>query len=200
MHGAIKVFGAILIVFIITSLSIMAVVWVIPEIEKSMELSEFQTVRNQFYDCNDKIMETARIGSTNKCFFSAGEGRLTVDIDGIYYKITTGTGICDQHPWVLINEEKHIWQKCEVSDQKRILEMKWSFPLSVGIEGWDFAGDKLKGDPILIGNIIFDSPVSFGTSTFYVEFQTTAGESGNVIEISRVDVKTDKIILKIRVL
>jgi len=198
MHGAIKVFGAILIVFIITSLSIMAVVWVIPEIEKSMELSEFQTVRNQFYDCNDKIMETARIGSTNKCFFSASKGRITVEGNSINYKITSKGDICDQHPWVLINEEKHIWQRCEVSDQKRTFEMKWSFPLS--IKGWDFAGDKLKGDPILIGNIIFDSPVSFGTPTFYVEFQTTPGESGNVIEISRVDVKTDKIILKIRIL
>jgi len=148
MHGAIKIFGAILILFIAISLSIIAVVWIIPEIERSMELSEFQIVRNQFYECNDKILETARIGSTNKCFFSANRGRLTVDTDGIYYKITTRTRVCDQHQWTEINKEKHIWQRCKVSDGERAFEMMWSFPLESEIQGWNFAGNKTKGDSI----------------------------------------------------
>jgi len=127
MYGAMKVFGAIIIAFVAISLSIIAVVWIVPQIEKSMELSEIQIVRNQFEDCNNKIMETARTGSTNKCFFSINKGQLTANTSGINYKITSRAGICDQHPWVQINEEKHIWQKCDVSDNNRIFEMMWSF-------------------------------------------------------------------------
>jgi len=196
MRGAMKIFGAIIILFIVISLSIIAVVWIIPEIERSMELSEFQIIRNQFYECNNKILETARIGSTNKCFFSAGKGSLTVDTGGIHYKITTRTKICDQHQWVQINEEKHMWQRCEVSDGERTFEMMWSFPLESKIEGLNFAGNKLKDDPILMGTITFDSPLNF--ITYYIEFQSTSGESGNIVEVSRVDVRMDKIILKIR--
>lgn len=127
MHGTIKVFGAIIIAFVAISLSILAVVWIVPQIEESIELNEIQVIRNQFEECNDKIMETARTGSTNKCFFSINKGQLTANTSNINYIITSKVGICDQHPWVQINEEKHLWQKCDVSDNNRIFEIMWNF-------------------------------------------------------------------------
>ena len=127
MHAAFKILGVILIAFITIAVTIIAVIWVIPTIEKLIQLNEFQTVRNQFYECNDKIMETVRTGSTNECYFSVERGQLTVDTESIHYRIISETDICDPHQWTQQKEEKYVWQRCEVSATHRIFELMWNF-------------------------------------------------------------------------
>ncbi|MFQ6056368.1 MAG: hypothetical protein ACE5J3_10360, partial [Methanosarcinales archaeon] len=128
MKSVVSVLQVVLIFAIAVSLIILASPWVYSSLKKSFELSEFQTIRGQFELCNDKIVETARTGTKNSCVFSISKGILSIESDGIYYKLTSSAEICDEHDWVEINPDKHLWQSCFITDSMRTYQMKWSSP------------------------------------------------------------------------
>jgi hypothetical protein len=188
----------VLIFAIIIALAALGIPYALGTIQRSMELSEFQAIRNELSACNEKLVETARSGSANQCIFSVNKGLLTAQTDGIYYKLTSDLKICDAHAWTEIDEEKHIWQQCEVSDGTKTFWLKWYWPSEVTIEGQNFEGNITNEDK-KIGDIKFDSPVMFMTLTVVVEFQFTPGQSGKIIEINRVGLTKDKAILSINI-
>lgn len=204
MHGAVTILQAMLIMLIAISLVVIALPWVLDVIGEMMDISEIKGVKSQLEMCDEKIIETSRTGSTNKCLFSVSRGELTGSREGLNYKLISSADICDRHSWVLINEEKHIWQKCDVRGDKSILELRWNFPKEIKIEGQQFVGNELRGETI-IGNINFgEGPpygedIEFRTLSLYVEFEHQPGETGNLIEISRVSITAEDITLKIKI-
>jgi len=205
MHGAVTILQAMLIMLIAISLVVIALPWVLDIIGEMMDISEIKGVKTQLEMCDEKIIETSRTGSVNKCLFSVSRGELTGSREGINYKLISFADVCDRHPWVLINEEKHLWQKCDVRGDKSILELRWNFPKEIKIQGQQFVGNELRGD-VPIGNINFgDEPLLYGedivfrTLSLYVEFEHQLGETGNLIEISRVSITAEDVTLKIKI-
>ena len=192
-----------LIIVVIVLLTAILVAWTIMNTLGFFEMNEINAVKNEFRECNDKIIETARTGLSNKCIFSADRGELTGSKDGIHYKIVSSTKICDKHPWVLIDGVKHIWQKCDISGREDILELKWNFPSEVEIEGQNLNGSVIV-EISPIREIIFNDPTDFVTLSLFVQFELGEEEgveilskTGNIVEISRIEMTTEKITLKI---
>ena len=67
MRGATVTF--MLIVIITALLTSILVVWAVMNTTGFFEVNEMNIVKDQFRDCNDKIIETARTGMSNKCIF-----------------------------------------------------------------------------------------------------------------------------------
>jgi hypothetical protein len=172
--------------------------WATSSVGVFMDVSEIRTVRSDFQSCNSKIIETARTGTTNKCIFSVTRGEITGREDGIHYNIVSEGNICQEHPWKEVDEENHIWQKCEVSGEERVLYLKWMYPSTLEVSG-NIIGTQLRGTSPF-AEIEFNNPVRFITLTLYVEFLYNPGESGNMIEISRINMTQDKITLKIKIM
>ncbi len=116
-----------LIVIVIVLLTAILVAWTIMNTSGFFEITEINSIKHEFEECNDKIIETARTGLSNKCIFSASRGEIIGTNDYIMYQIVTRTKVCDKTPWVLINPEKNLWQKCDFSGRENIFSLKWNY-------------------------------------------------------------------------
>ncbi len=115
-----------LIMIIVVLLTAIIIVWAIMNAIGFFEMNEINAVKHEFGECNDKIIETARTGLSNRCIFSADRGRIIGTNDDIKYEIVSHIKVCDKSPWVLINPEKNLWQKCDISGRENIFGLKWN--------------------------------------------------------------------------
>jgi hypothetical protein len=198
MKATFSIVQAVLILLLIVALVAMTLPWAIEELEKAMDLTELNTIKPQFVDCDNKIIETARTGSANKCIFNIKRGGISGRADGIYYTLLSNAQICDPSPLTEIDSESHIWQECSASGSQRIYGMLWKFPSSLNVTGTQVQGDQMTGTTT-IKDINFSSPITFDTLTLYVNFQYSTGQMGNVVELSRVDVTQTNVTLKIKI-
>ncbi len=191
MKGAFTIFQAVLIFAIAVSLAAVAAPWAYKSVQKSLDVSEMKTIKDQMQLCNDKLVETARTGTSNKCTFSANRGKITAKIDGIYYNLASTADICDTHDWYNVNKDTHLESKCLVTQELRDYNMRWRWPKDVMMEGLGFTGEISKsGTPT--DTITFEPEVSFITITVVVEFDYIEGQGGKEIEISRIALTEDK--------
>lgn len=194
-----NIIESILIVVVSVSLVGLLFPTVMRIVGEAMDSVEVGMIKSQFDSCSERILETARTGSTNKCFFNINRGDLTGMSDGISYKIVTTASICDKHFMTLIDEKRHIWQSCDVIGNERVFEMKWMFPQELEITGSQVQGSKMSGESpsgsITIGE---DGEIDFRTLSVYVAFEYTPGESGNVVEMGRLAVTDEDVTLRIR--
>jgi hypothetical protein len=197
MKGAVPILQAVLLVILLVSITSLSIPWSMKIVEESMDVSEVGSIKPQFDSCSEKILETARTGTTNKCYFNIGRGQLTGKTEGLSYRIVSTADICDQHSLTEIDERYHIWQSCSVSGENRAYEMLWKFPSLLKVNGTGVEGDTMQGVN-QIGNITFDNPVQFSTLSLYAGFIYTPGESGTVVEISRVEISQTNVTLKIK--
>lgn len=197
MQG-IAVLEALLILVIAVALLAVAVPWIYDSLQKSKDISETQAIRGQLEQCNDKLVETARTGTSNRCIFSSEKGAMTAFSDGIYYKITTQAEICSQQDWTEINKDKHIWQKCNVQDGTKQFQLKWSWPNDITIQGQNLDGEILRSNSY-VADIKFNDSLDFRTLTLVVQFNFTEGQSGKIIEINRIGFDKEKAILKVEI-
>jgi len=192
-----NILQVILIVVISVSLISLSFPWAIETIEESMDLTEVNSIKSQFDTCSERILETARAGTTNKCFFNINRGELTGDVRGLDYKIVSSADICDSHDLTKIDERRHIWQSCSISGENRIFEMLWMFPKELNVSGTGVQGSKMKGEGS-IGSIGFSDPIEFITLSLNVNFQYQPGESGKVVEMSRVYISEENVTLRVK--
>ncbi|OGI12636.1 hypothetical protein A3K64_03465 [Candidatus Micrarchaeota archaeon RBG_16_36_9] len=125
MRGITVAFMLIMIISI--TLTSILVVWAVANTTGFFEINEINSIKDQLRDCNDKILETARTGLLNTCSFSVERGQLSGTVEGINYEITTHEKVCDQTPWVLIDPEKNLWQKCDASSNQDVFSLKWNY-------------------------------------------------------------------------
>ena len=198
MKAAFTILQAMLIMVLALSLASMALPWAMENIGTSMDLAEFKTIKSQFDECNERIIETARTGSTNKCMFNVKRGELSGRQEGIYYKLLSSAPLCDVSTLVEIDPRNHIWQECNVSGKQRVYGLLWKFPSSLNVTGEGIQGSQLVGQTN-IGNIDFDEPVNFETLSLYVNFQYQLGQAGSIVELSRVDITQTNVTLKVKI-
>ena len=198
MRGAVTVIQAILIMLVIVSAIVVLIPWIAESLDRSAQIAEMESVSNQLLLCNEKIEETARVGSSNVCIFSATKGKMYAETDGIYYEIISPVDICDESDWSLISSDDHLYQKCDEVDDKSIYTLKWSWPQELTIYGENVSGNIYRlEDPI--SSISFNDTVNFRTLTVFIEFEFTPGQSGNVIEMTRVSVDDEKVTLRVNI-
>jgi type II secretory pathway pseudopilin PulG len=198
MKAAFTILQAMLIMLLILILAAMTLPWAMENVGTSMDLSEFKTIKSQFNDCNQRIVETARTGTTNTCIFNIKRGEITGRKEGINYKIVSNAPLCDASPLVEIDPRNHVWQECNVSGKQRIYNLLWKFPSSLNVTGEGIQGNQMVGQTN-IGNIGFDEPVNFETLSLYVNFQYQPGQAGSVVELSRVDITQTNVTLKVKI-
>lgn len=199
MKAAFTILQAMLIMVLALSLASMALPWSIETVGQSMDLSEFKTIKSQFDECNERIIETARTGSTNKCMFNIKRGELSGRGEGIYYKLLSSAPLCDASTLVEIDPRNHIWQECNVSGKQRIYGLLWKFPSSLNVSGQGMQGNQMVGQTPLAQINFAGQPLNFVTLTLYVNFQYQPGQTGNIVELSRVDVTQTNITLKVKI-
>jgi len=163
-----NVLQAVLIVFIVVALTSLSLPWAMKTIGESMDLTEVNSIKSQFDTCSERILETARTGTTNKCFFNIDKGVLTGKKEGISYKIISSANICDSHGLTEIDARRHIWQSCNVSGENRIFEMLWMFPKELNVSGEKVEGSKMKGESS-VGSIGFSEKIEFLTHSSIVQ-------------------------------
>lgn len=198
MRGVIPIIQVMLLFIIVTSLIVLMFPWAVKTIGESMDVSEIDSIKPQFDDCGEKILETARTGTTNKCIFNIKRGTITGKTEGVEYNLLSTAPICDQHDLVEIDERTHVWQACSVSGENRIYSLLWYFPLQLKVNGTDVQGDEVKGK-MAVADINFQNPIEFKTLTLYAGFEYVPGEAGDVIEISRVNITETNVTLKIKI-
>jgi hypothetical protein len=187
MKAAFSIIELILIMVIAIALAAIALPWSVENVGISIDSTEVKSIKSQFDDCNEKIIETARTGSTNECMFNIKNGVISGRQDGIYYKILSNGPICDASPLTEIDSKNHIWQECNVSGKQRIYGMLWKFPSSLNVTGQSISGNQISGQTN-IANINFNTPVNFDTLSLFVNFQYQPGQIGNVVELNRVNI------------
>lgn len=198
MKATFSILQAVLILLIAVLLVAMTMPWTLENVGNSMDLTELNAIKSQFVDCNNKIIETARTGSINKCIFNIKRGEITGRTEGIYYRLISNAPICDASPLVEIDSKDHIWQECSISTEQRIYGMLWKFPSSLNVTGTEIQGDQMVGQTT-VSDINFSSPITFTTLTLYVNFQYQADQKGTVVELSRVDVTQTNITLRVKI-
>ena len=198
MRGQVTIVQAVLILLVIVTVTIIIVPWVASSIERSGQISEMQTIRTQMELCNDKIEETGRVGSANQCVFSVGKGKMYAETTGIYYELVSTADICDENEWTEIDPQRHLWQRCDIVADTTVYELRWSWPKELEIKGESLSGSVYRYDS-KIADIDFDTNVTFQTLTVFVEFDFIPGQSGNIIEMSRVSVDEDKVTLRVNI-
>lgn len=201
MKGGVTVLQAVLIFGLVAMLAGIALPWASKSIERSMMISEIEQVKAEFELCNSKLIDTARTGTSNRCYFSAAKGSVSAQKEGLYYKIIGPSDICNRHKWFILNEEKHIWQRCSAAPGSRILELSWYYPTSLKIYGNDLTGNIIVDeDETSTREIVFaDSTAVFRTLTVLVEFNFKEGQQGKSVIINRVGITEDKTILNVEI-
>ena len=172
--------------------------WAMETVGKSRDLIEVNFIKSQFDTCSDRILETARTGVTNKCFFNIDRGELTGMAEGLSYKLISSTDICDPHDLTEIDEKRHIWQRCYVFDEYRVFEMLWMFPEELKVSGTSIEGSKMQGESTT-GSINFTDPILFWNKVVNdvrkLDFRTL-NTLLNKFGYSRIDTSLDRNILK----
>lgn len=116
----------ILMIVVVVLLTAIIVAWTLMNTFGFFEMNEINTIKHDFEECNDKIIETARTGLSNKCIFSIDRGHIKGTNDEISYEIVSRVKVCDESDWVLINPEKNVWQRCDFSGRENIFGLKWN--------------------------------------------------------------------------
>ena len=192
-----NVLEAVLITVISVSLVALSFPWVMKAIGESMDTIEVSFIKSQFDTCSDRILETARTGTSNRCFFNINRGKLAGKTEGLSYTIVSSASICDPHPLTEIDDRKHIWQECREVDGQKVYEMLWMFPKELEVSGTGIQGSKMAGQSSS-GSIGFDDPINFRTLSVYVGFEYKPDETGNVVDMSRVAITDEDVTLSIR--
>jgi hypothetical protein len=117
----------ILIVTVSVALTALILGWVVMNMSGFFESNEVNAIRQEFSECNEKIIETARTGLSNKCTFSAQKGRIIGSAENLTYEIVSSQKICDMSPWVLLNPEKNLWQRCDISGRQSVFSLMWNY-------------------------------------------------------------------------
>ena len=188
---------AVLILVVSASLLVMSMPWALETFEISVDVTEISSIKTQFDACSDRILETARTGSTTKCIFDIKNGEITGRTEGIYYSILSNGPICDPFPMVEIDNRTHVWQECNSTGKTRIFGMLWMFPEELKVTGTGIEGSKIQGQSEA-GDINFGPTVNFKTISLNVDFQYQPGESGKIIELTRVNVTDQNVTLRVK--
>lgn len=191
MKAVSVILQAVLILAVIISVATASLPFAQKTIGTSIQSAEISNVRADLMKCSDKILDTARTGSGNKCILSATEGKLFVKIDGLYYSLTGNSEICAPQDWALIDLNKQVWQKCSSSGDKKIYELRWFYP---------------KNDVILLEGTVSLTSVS-GTRNFdlyqkgvlFVQFDSPKDLSGKTIELTRYAASENTTVLSINI-
>lgn len=199
MRGTIGIIELLLITVVIISLAAIFLPWLGDTINQSLETGEVSAIYSQFKSCSEKILETARTGTTNKCIFSISKGKIIGKTEGIEYSLVSNAPICDEHNQTLIDEQSHIYQSCNISGMSRVFTMLWMFPSEIKIEAEGLQGSEIKGDTP-VGIIDFGAgPIEFKTITLLVEFEYNEKESGGTVELGRKSISTEKVIITLKI-
>ncbi len=198
MKAAFTILQAMLIMLLILVLAAMTLPWAMENVGTSMDLSESKAIKSQFDDCNQRIIETARTGTMNKCIFNIKRGEITGRQEGINYRLISNAPLCDASPMAEIDPRSHIWQECNVSGKQRVYNLLWKFPSTLNVTGEGIQGNQMVGQTN-IGNMNFDEPINFNTLSLYVNFQYQPGQSGTIVELSRVDITQTNVTLKVKI-
>jgi len=196
MKAAFTIIQTMFILLLLVILSSISFPWVIENIGIAMDLTEIKSIKSQFDECNDRILETARTGAANRCVFNIRRGEISGRQEGIYYKLISNAPICDVSPLVEIDPKTHIWQECNISGNQRVYGLLWKFPSSLNITGEGIQGNQMSGQTT-VSNINFDETINFETLTLYINFQYQPGQIGNIIELNRVDITQTNITLRV---
>lgn len=121
-------FQAILILMVAAALVSIGIPITQKILKTSVESVEIANIKADFLKCSDKIIDTARTGSGNKCILSASEGKVSVKKDGLYYSLIGESELCAPQDWAIIDINKQVWQRCISSGDKKIYELKWFYP------------------------------------------------------------------------
>ena len=172
MKALTTVIQAILLLIVAASLVTAAVPWAIQNFDLSVDITEIKTIKSQFDTCSDRIIETARTGSTNKCIFNIKNGQITGRTQGVYYSLASNGHICDSSPLVEMDSKNHIWQECNVSGSTYVFGMLWMFPKELNITGTGVQGSMIQGESSS-GSIGFGSVIEFNTISVVIVFTIT---------------------------
>jgi len=197
MKAISTIIQAILILVVSASLLSITLPWVLKTLNISIDVTEISSIKAQFDACSDRILETARTGSTTKCIFDIKNGKITGRTEGIYYSLLSNGPICDSSPLVEIDNKTHVWQECNVTGSTRVFGMLWMFPSELEVTGTGIEGSKMQGQSET-GSINFGESVSFKTISLNVDFQYQPGESGKIIELTRVNVTDQNVTMRVK--
>ena len=191
MKGVTVPLTYVLVFAVATIGAFVAFPWAYKQYEISLDTAEISVIKNDFIDCSKRILEVARIGSSQKCVFSVERGDLFVRREGIYYRLISKGNVCDEHEWALIDERYQLWQRCVKNESLKIYELRWFYP---------------KNDTIVLeGSVTVTLPSGtkeFGLSAkgyLNVEFESPEGIKGKTLEIARKLLEKDKAILSVRI-
>lgn len=180
---------AILILAIAAGLALTAVPWIYNSINFSIDAAEIKSVKSDMVKCSDKILETARTGSANKCVLSVNRGKLQVKTEGIYYSLLSGGEICSTHDWGLV--ERQVWQKCSQEGSQYNYQLKWFYP---------------KNDVIILEGLISLKSVStaknftlYNKGLLLVEFFSPEALTGKNIELTRYLTSENTTVLSVNI-
>jgi len=193
-----NVLEAILIVVVAVSLISLALPSIMKVINESMDSVEVGLIKSQFDTCSERILETARSGAANRCFFNINRGELTGRKESLTYTLVSTATICEPHSLAEIDEKRHIWQKCTEVGGQRVFEMLWMFPEEIEISGSDVSGNMMQGE-INTGEIEFGGELAFRTVSVYVAFEGRPNESGHIVDLERLSFTEESITLKITI-
>jgi hypothetical protein len=173
--------------------------WLTEIIEESLDVGELSSIENQFKLCSEKILETARTGTTNKCLFSISRGKILAKVEGLEYTLLSTSKICTPHSLEIIDEQSHIYQECIDAGLTRIYKMLWMFPSEITIEAEGLQGSEIKGDTP-VGNIDFGAgPIEFRTITLLVEFDYNVNQTGTAVELTRKSMSAEKVVIGVKI-
>jgi len=197
MKAISTIIQAVLILVVSASLLAITLPWALKTLDISIDVNEISSIKTQFDTCSDRILETARTGSTTKCIFNIKNGKITGKTEGIYYILLSNGPICDSSPLVEIDNKTHVWQECNVTGSTRVFGMLWMFPKELEVTGTGIEGSKMQGQSEA-GNINFGESVNFKTISLNVDFQYQPGESGKIVELTRVDITEQNVTIRVK--
>jgi hypothetical protein len=195
MHGATSVLQMVLFTAIASAILFVTIPWAMDTIGISMDTSELNSIKAQFDTCNDRILETARTGATNKCVFSVTRGQIYGRTEGVYYSLTSEGPICDRSFLREIDARTHVWQECNVTGDTRVYGMLWMFPKNVNVTVTGLSGSVYNGTAT--DDIDFEEGVTFRTLTLSVAFQYKSDIAGKTVRISRVNITNTNVTLRL---
>lgn len=198
MKAVSTIIQAVLMLVVSASLLAITLPWALKTIGISVDMTEIQSIKSQFDTCSDRILETARTGSSNKCIFDIKNGKITGRTEGIYYSLLSNGPICDESPLVIIDNKTHVWQECNVSGSVRNFGMLWMFPKELSVTGKGIEGSKMQGQSTS-GSIDFANIVSFRTLSLSVDFQYRPGEAGKIVEMTRINITDNNVTLRVKI-
>lgn len=199
MRGSFNTLEFLLITAVVIALTAFALPWIAGILNESFDVGEVSSIRGQFKSCSNKILETARTGTTNTCFFSISRGKVLAKIEGLEYTLLSTSKICTPHSLEIIDEQSHIYQECVDAGLTRIYKMLWMFPSEIKIEAEGLQGSEIRGDTP-VGNIDFGAgPIEFKTITLLVEFDYNVNQTGSTVELTRKSMSTEKIVIGVKI-